>query len=97
GGVFEKDFAIAGSDVRFRSTNPELLNLLTRAFTHLATASTMPDLTIELWDSASGGTAGPPVPDAHDDRAPGAVFNYGEGRIRFNYRPGTGYTERLFP
>jgi hypothetical protein len=94
--VIEKDFAIAGSDVRFRSTNAKLLGLLTRAFTHLATTSSEPDLTIHLWESASAGTPDPPLPDVRDEGAPGAVFNYGDGHIRFNYRPGTGYPERLF-
>ena len=97
GGIVEQDFAIAGTDVRFRSTNAELLRLLTRAFTHLATTSRAPDLTVQLWESVPRGAPGPPVPDVRDERAPGAVFNYGDGRIRFNYRPGTGYDERLFP
>jgi len=98
GVVVEQDFAIAGGNVRFRSTNPELMGLLSRAFTHLAATgeAPAPDLTIHLWDSASNGIAGPPVPAVRDERAPGAVFNYGDGRIRFNYRPGTGYEERLF-
>jgi hypothetical protein len=96
GRIDERTFDIGGSRVRFRSTSLELLELLSRAFTHLATTSDSPQLTLHLWESASGGTAGPPVPDVWDERAPGAVFNYGDRRIRFGYRPGTGLDESRF-
>jgi hypothetical protein len=96
GRILERDFTIAGSNVRFRSTSVELLELLSRAFTHLTTAPGSAELTIHLWESASAGISSPPVPDVRDEVAPGAVFNYGDRRVRFSYRPGTGYHERLF-
>ena len=60
GRVVERDYAIAGCVVRLRSASAEMLQRLSKAFSHLnAPAGAAPEFTIHLWDSASGSTAGP--------------------------------------
>jgi hypothetical protein len=53
----ERFFALGGRVVRLRFAGDALITPLTRALAHLeVAASDTPDLTIEIWDSASTGT-----------------------------------------
>jgi hypothetical protein len=75
GAPCERRLGIAGRSVRIHSARPEMLRRLTRTFTHLATAEAgEPDLTIRFWDSQSGGTPMPPLPDVgeKEQHQPGA-------------------------
>jgi hypothetical protein len=98
GHVEEKDFTIAGSLVRLRSARPEMTRRLSKAFAHLeavSAASEEPELTINLWDSASRGTAPPPLPNTRDEEAPGAFFYYSDERLRIGYQLGTSGDARV--
>jgi hypothetical protein len=90
GGVFDREFVIAGSCIRLRAATPDLLLRLSKAFSHLEDASNFePDLTIYLWDSASHDTAAPPLPDVRDEQRPGAFFHYSNGPITVGFQRGS--------
>jgi hypothetical protein len=67
-GLFEQDLRIAGRIVRLRFAGRALVEPMTRALRHLATAPVdAPDLTIAAWDGETTGVALPacpwPLPD----------------------------------
>lgn len=98
GAPCERRLAIAGRSVLVRSAGPEMLERLTRTFTHLASSDEgEPDLTIHFWDSASGSTSQPPVPDVGDpeQHQPGAFFYYSDDRLRAGYQLGTSGDPRV--
>jgi hypothetical protein len=95
GTVHERDFALAGVHVRVRSPNVDMLTKLTRAFTHLARGEGEPVLVINLWDSASGDTPAPPLPNTRDEEAPGAFFYYSDDDVRAGFQLGTSGDARV--
>lgn len=91
GAVPERRFEVAGAHVCFRFAGESLVPLLTPAFAHLtAAAEQEPSLVIHLWDSASTGTAPPPLPQVPSDAAYGAFYYYSAAPFRLLYQPGPG-------
>jgi hypothetical protein len=83
------DFRIAGLALRLRSPDPALLTRLARAFAHLTErVSQTPDLTVDLWDSATTGAPPPPMPNIGSETAPGAFFHLDEGALRIAHQLG---------
>jgi hypothetical protein len=97
GGTHDARFCIAGAAVCFRSANAEMTRRLTHAFGHLPApaADAAADLTVRLWDSASGGTSPPPLPDTRDEEAPGAFFYYSDEIVRAGFQLGTSGDARV--
>lgn len=94
----EQAYEIAGAHVRLWFASPQMMWRLSKAFGHLppiATSSSNPELTVHLWDSASAGTAAPPVPKTDGEEAPGAFFYYTDDRVRFGYQRGTSGDPRV--
>ncbi len=68
GGAVECDYCIGGYHIQLRFAGPALVPALTRALAHLsAPAAAQPDLTIQLWETASTGIAPPPPAWDYDD------------------------------
>jgi hypothetical protein len=62
-GVLDQDLRIAGRTLRLRFAGRALVEPMTRALRHLATApADAPDLTIGVWDGDTSGVALPPCP-----------------------------------
>jgi hypothetical protein len=97
GGVHEREFELAGSLVRLRSANAEMMQRLSKAFTHLEAkvVSREPDLTINLWDSETDRTPPPPLPNTRDEEAPGAFFYHSDDRLRIGFQLGTSGDARV--
>jgi hypothetical protein len=95
GAVHQRDFTLAGVHVRLRSPNADMLAKLTRAFTHLSRGEGEPELVIDLWDSASGDTPSPPLPNTSDEEAPGAFFYYSDDAVRAGFQLGTSGDARV--
>ena len=96
GGVVDGHYVIAGSAVRLRSANPEMLQRLSKAFSHLEAAPTAkPELTIHLWDSAAWNTPRPPTPQVGEEVAPGAFFYYSDPNVQIGYQLGTSGDARV--
>lgn len=95
-GVVDRSFEIVGEGVTLRFAGDALVGLLTPAFAHLAAEGDgEPSLVVKLWDSASTGTAPPPLPTVPDDSAFGAFYYYAEPPYRFLYQPGPGAVSLL--
>jgi hypothetical protein len=94
--IEEKDFALAGAMVRLRSPHQEMLRRLTRAFAHLELTdpAPIPDLVVNLWDSASGAPP-PPLPDTGGEKAPGAFFYFSNELLRAGFQLGTSGDARV--
>jgi hypothetical protein len=94
--IEERDFRLAGAAVRFRSPHPEMLRRLCRAFEHLELAdpAAAPDLSVNLWDSASGAPP-PPLPHTGDEEAPGAFFYFSNELLRAGFQLGTSGDARV--
>ena len=87
--VAATDVRIAGLGVRLRSPDPTLLSRLARAFGHLAgVVPNTPDLTVDLWDSATSGAPPPPTPSIGSETAPGAFFHFEDGGLRIAHQLG---------
>jgi hypothetical protein len=85
----ERDYLVAGHRLRLRSADPDLLRRLSRTLTHLEVKEVHePELRIHVWDSESGSTPPPPLPDTADESAPGAFFYFHEGDVRAGYQLG---------
>lgn len=97
GSPCERRLTIAGRPVTVRSAGPEMLARLTRTFTHLARADDRDaELTVHLWDSASGDTALPPLPDVGEGpHQPGAFFYYSDDEVRTAFQLGTSGDPRV--
>jgi len=96
GEVLERDFALAGSTVRLRSTSAEMLRRLSTAFVHLRlTSAGEPAFTINLWDSATAATPAPPLPRVPEGQPPGAFVYYSDERLRMGYQVGTSGDARV--
>ncbi|HEU5245228.1 MAG TPA: hypothetical protein VFU33_12575 [Gaiellaceae bacterium] len=95
-GIEERDFMLAGAEVRFRSPHSEMLGTLCRAFAHLELAepAARPQLVVDLWDGASGGPV-PPLPSERDQKAPGAFFYFSSDRLRAGFQAGTSGDPRV--
>src|SRR4029077_17033287 len=88
--VPSRDYVIAGHHIRLRAAGPEMIRRLAPAFGHLEAESVgSPDLTINLWDSATTGAPPPPLPDVQGEQKPGAFFYYSSPRMRLGYQLGT--------
>jgi hypothetical protein len=83
-------YRIAGKPVSLQFVSAPLRERITPAFSHLRDARAVeePALTINLWDSASTGSAPPPHPPAPKDNARGALYHFNEPPIRGVYQPG---------
>ena len=94
--VQERDFVLAGAEVRLRSPHREMLKRLCGAFAHLERAepAPKPQLVVNLWDGASGGPA-PPLPSERDERAPGAFFYFSSDQLRAGFQAGTSGDPRV--
>jgi hypothetical protein len=96
GDILEEDIVVAGAHMRLRSASAEMVRRLWRAFGHLEAApSSTPDLTISMWDSASEGTAPPPLPNTEGEEVPGAFFYYNDEQLQMGYQLGTSGDARL--
>jgi hypothetical protein len=93
----ERWLTIAGRAVRVRSAGPEMLARLTRTFTHLGRPEGgEADLTVHLWDSATGDTSLPPLPDVGEGpHQPGAFFYYSDDEVRTGFQLGTSGDPRV--
>src|SRR6266487_1205846 len=95
-GVISQTYRLAEHVVQLVSPNKEMLDKLTRTFTHLRTRSAAtPDLTVHLWDSSSRKTLLPPLPEVAEETAPGAFFYYNDERVRMGFQLGTSGDARV--
>jgi hypothetical protein len=90
GGLLERDYTVGGRTMRLRFAGPALLEALTPAFDHLERdREEEPELTVNLWDSASTDTAPPPLPPIPPDGdAPGALYHYSDAHGQAVYQRG---------
>ena len=95
GGFTDHDYVIGGGRVRFRSASPEMTRRLSRAFSHLASSPSDPELTIHLWDSSTAEGTEPPLPQASHDEPPGAFWYYSDDHLRVGYQHGTSGDARV--
>lgn len=87
---------IAGGTVLLRSSSPEMLDRVTRTFTHLrCDAQAAADLTMHLWDTVPAGLPDPPLPDVHGEQQPGAFFYYSDDDVRAGFQLGTSGDARV--
>lgn len=84
GGPIDRFFLVAGQTVRVQFAGTALLPYVEPALVHLMIEPHIPpDLTIEVWDSASTGTPLPAVPWRIRDQSPrGSVAGYNTRRMR---------------
>jgi hypothetical protein len=84
GGVVERRYAIAGFPVRMRFAGPAMLDRIGGSFRHLESADAGdPQLTINVWDSASTGTAAPAVLGAElESDGTGPIYYYDADGVR---------------
>jgi hypothetical protein len=87
-GALERDYRIAGFQVRLRFANRQLLNKLTPAFEHrLAKGMTHPDLTLGIWDRFSCGLDIPePMWCRPEPILPGSIDYYRDGTLNMAFR-----------
>ena len=91
GELLASSYSIAGRQARIRFAGREMNEALGRAFAHLSTDDTAePELTIDVWDSATSGGFDPPLPAAHSDAAYGAKYYYGSSELQAHFQPASG-------
>jgi hypothetical protein len=89
--VVERSYLMADRRVRIRFAGSAMFDIIGRAFGHLADDSGQePELTIDVWDSASSGTPKPPLPAAESDAAYGSKYYYGDSRVQAHFQPASG-------
>src|SRR5919199_4913478 len=87
GDVVAHDYVIGGSRVSLRFASDALRERLAPAFAHLAApGGGAPELTVNLWDSASTGMEPPPRPPAASDEAAGALYHFNDPPLRGAYQ-----------
>jgi hypothetical protein len=87
GDVVAQEYVVAGSRVSLRFASEALRERLAPAFAHLAAPpGEAPELTVNLWDSASTGMEPPPSPSAAPDEAAGALYYFDEPPLRGAYQ-----------
>jgi hypothetical protein len=91
GDRIDRVYTIAGHVVRLRFAGSALVPLITPALEHLARASSVPALTICIWDSDSTGLEKPPPPPwSWDECVPrGEVPRYNDDRIQTAFHGST--------
>src|SRR2546423_6184421 len=89
--LLERTYLIAERRVRIRYAGRAMFEAIGRAFEHLhATFEESPELTIDVWDSATSGTQPPPLPAGESGAAYGAKYYYGDGRLHAHFQPASG-------
>ena len=89
GDVVARDYVVGGSRVSLRFASDALRERIAPAFAHLAApAGDAPELTVNLWDSASTGMEPPPRPPAASDEPAGALYHFQEPPLRGAYQAG---------
>jgi hypothetical protein len=87
GDVVAQEYVVGGSRVSLRFASDALRGRLAPAFAHLAAApGDAPELTVNLWDSASAGMEPPPRPPAPPGEAAGALYHFSEPPLRGAYQ-----------
>lgn len=87
---------IGGGVVRLCSSSPEMLDRITRTFTHLrCPAGGTPDLTMHLWDTAVDDVPDPPLPEVGGEQQPGAFFYFSNDDLRAGFQLGTSGDARV--
>jgi len=87
----DRSYVLAGHRVRMRFANDTMFDVAGRAFGHLiGSGDELPELTIDIWDSASSGVPAPPLPAVGADAAFGAKFYYGDDRLQAHFQPASG-------
>ena len=82
--------------MRLRAADPDLVQRMSRSFTHLETeAGDEPELTVHLWDSSRAATPPPPIPEVRGEQAPGAFFYFSDPRVRVGFQLGTSGDARV--
>jgi hypothetical protein len=83
--IFERDYTIAGLDVRMRFAGEAMLARLAGSFEHLErpSSTSTPALTINIWDSASSDSEAPLVlgQQLEEDEA-GPIYYYDQDGVR---------------
>jgi hypothetical protein len=84
GGTIDRYYQLGEKIIQLRFAGPALISKLTPALSHLETQPhSQPDLTINLWDSASTGVQPPPPPWEPDDYLQfGQIRGYNNKRIK---------------
>jgi len=87
GDVVAQEYVVGGSRISLRFASEPLRERLAPAFAHLAVApGYAPELTVNLWDSASAELEPPPRPPAASDEAAGALYHFQEPPLRGAYQ-----------
>src|SRR5262245_5027713 len=90
GARIERDYLIGGYRVRLRFAGPVLVPALTRALAHLSVPGVgAPDLTIQLWETASTGVAPPPPAWDYDDFGDGLIRGFSTEQYLTSFQIGT--------
>jgi len=91
GGTREFDYLIGGYHVRLSFAGATLVPALTRALAHLsAPAAGAPDLTVQLWETATTGvTPPPPAWDYEDFSGSGLIRSYSTDQYLTSFQLGT--------
>ena len=91
GGALARDYRIGGYDVQLRFAGPALVPALTRALAHLtAPAAANPDLTIQLWETATTGVIPPPPAwDFDDFGGSGLIRSFSTDQYLTSFQLGT--------
>jgi len=89
-GVADDRFLVAGAGVSLRFAGAAMREALAPAFAHLAADDEggAPELTVNLWDSASTGSDPPRLPRTPAGEAAGTLYHFDEPPLRAAYQPG---------
>lgn len=85
GGSHKSSYRIGGETIVLHFAGPTLVPLLTPALSHLSIPDALaPDLTIQIWDSASTGISLPQLPwSTGSYTTTHGEFSYAEGRVHY--------------
>lgn len=80
---------IGGHVIELRFGTPGLLRCIMPAFAHLTIGPHLvPELVVDIWDSASTGASPPPTPDVDQESPAGAFFFFEDPPMRGVFQPG---------
>lgn len=80
---------IGGHVIELRFGTPGLLPCIMPAFAHLRIGPRLvPELVVDIWDSASTGASPPPTPDVDQESPAGAFYFFEEPPMRGVFQPG---------
>jgi hypothetical protein len=85
GGTYKSSYRIGGESIVLHFAGPALIPLITPALSHLGIPDALaPDLTVQVWDSASTGISLPQLPwSTGGYTSTHGEFSYAEGRVHY--------------